>query len=514
MYLYEFIQKRAYQCPGQTAIIFHEKRISYEELFQSVNRTASSLKKIGIKQGDRVTMLMPNHPAFSILYYAITAVGAVCVPANPLLKPAELSYIWGDSDVQLAFCSSSLQENVKEAQSSVASLHTIISIDSRQDSLRNISTLDELMADGSPDELSMEGFSDKDPALCIYTSGTTGKPKGALLSHQNLTINCSQFSRTINLNKNDIILCVLPLFHSFASTVCQNAAFYCGATTNMIETFHPARVMESIETSKVTLFPGVPAMFASLLHHTPDQSYDLSSLRLCVSGGAPMPGAVMKAFEEKFGIILLEGDGPTECSPVTSVNPLHGVRKPGSIGLPIPGVEMKIFDDNDLELPDDEIGEIVVRGENVMLGYHHQSEATAEAMRNGWYHTGDLGKRDKDGYFFIVDRKKDMMIVGGINVYPREIEERLYSHPAVADAAVLGMPSPIRGEDPTAIVVLKPGMQADARELIAYCREYLANFKVPRKIIFRDSLPHGGTGKILKRLLRKEMELELEKKEE
>src|SRR5437588_5756710 len=249
-------------------------------------------------------------------------------------------------------------------------------------------------------------------------------------------------------------------------------------------------------------------MFGALLQFPPDMPVDFSSVRICVSGGAPMPVSMMQAFEHKFDTIIIEGDGPTECSPVTSVNPPRGVRKPGSVGLPLQGVEMKIFDDEDRELPTGEVGEIVVRGENVMLGYHNQPEETAAAMKNGWYHTGDLGKVDEDGYFYIVDRKKDMLLVGGFNVYPREVEEVLYTHPAVADAAVIGAPDPLRGEEVVAVISLKPGTQVTERELMHFCREQLANYKVPRRIIFRESLPRGGTGKVLKRLLRKEMEMD------
>jgi long-chain acyl-CoA synthetase len=275
-----------------------------------------------------------------------------------------------------------------------------------------------------------------------------------------------------------------------------------------LERFSPDGALEAIEKHLCTIFPAVPTMFAAILHFPLPREYDLSSLRVCVSGGAPMPVAVMEAFEKRFNVVILEGDGPTECSPVTAVNPLKGVRKPGSIGLPIPGVEMKIFDDNDKEVPVGDLGEIVVRGENVMLGYYNQPEATAEAMRSGWYHTGDIGKVDEDGYFYIVDRKKDMIIVGGLNVYPREVEEVLHTHPAVAEAAVVGEYDELRGEEPVAYVVLKPGAEATEREIIRYCRERLANFKVPRRVIFRESLPKSATGKILKRLLRKEVEQE------
>jgi long-chain acyl-CoA synthetase len=267
-------------------------------------------------------------------------------------------------------------------------------------------------------------------------------------------------------------------------------------------------VLEAVAQHRVTIFSGVPAMFGAMLQLPAELKFDLSSVRFSVSGGAPMPVAIMQAFEHRFKTVILEGDGPTECSPVTCVNPPQGPRKPASVGLPIPGVEMKIFDEEDRPLGPGEVGEIVVRGENVMLGYRNQPQETAEAMKNGWYHTGDLGKTDEDGYFFIVDRKKDMIIVGGLNVYPREIEEVLYSHPAVQDAAVLGIADRKRGEEPIAVVTLKPGAQATGLDLIRYCRERLANYKVPRRVEFRESLPRGGTGKVVKRLLRKEMEME------
>jgi long-chain acyl-CoA synthetase len=261
---------------------------------------------------------------------------------------------------------------------------------------------------------------------------------------------------------------------------------------------------------RITLFPGVPAMYAAILQVPAEREYDLSALKYCFSGGAPMPEPVHRAFEARFGCVILEGDGPTECAPATSLNPPphKGVRKIGSVGIPLPGVEIKIFDENDNELPTGEIGEIVVRGRNVMLGYYNTPEATAEAMRSGWYHTGDMGKFDEDGYLYIVDRKKDMLIVGGINVYPSEVERVLMEHPAVAMCAVIGKPDPERGEVPVAVIVPKPDTQPDPREIIRFARERLANFKVPREVIFRSELPLSNTGKVLKRLLKKELELE------
>jgi long-chain acyl-CoA synthetase len=290
--------------------------------------------------------------------------------------------------------------------------------------------------------------------------------------------------------------------------VCQNTALRFGARITLIDQFHPVRVAEAIGAHRVTIFPAVPAMYGAMMQLPADFDQTFRHVRVCVSGGAPMPVPLMQAFERRFGTVILEGDGPTECSPVTSVNPLHGVRKPGTIGVPVPGVEMKIVDDDDRDVAVGVVGEIVVRGGNVMLGYLNQPEATAIAMRGGWYHTGDLGTMDADGYFAIVDRKKDMLIVGGINVYPREIEEVLYQHPAVQDAAVIGGHDEKRGDQVVAVVALKPGATAAGRELLHFSRARLANYKCPRKVIFREALPRSGTGKVLKRLLKKELELE------
>ncbi len=509
MTLYDLLATGARNHPDRMVIHAKSREYTYLQLFRMVNRVASALAADGISKGDRIALLLPNIPEFTVCYYASITLGGVCVPANPLLKPAELKYIWSDSDIKAVVTLPSLLSNAMEATKDFAVTPRMICVSDRQSVPTGIAVLEELLDVGSDKPISMPELSENDAAVCIYTSGTEGKPKGALLSHRNLIRNCAQFTQVIYFKPEDNLLCVLPLFHSFAATVCQNASIFCGCSFTMLEMFHPGRVFEAIEKYKVTIFPGVPSMYAAIAHHTPDREYELSSLQLCVSGGAPMPVALMRDVESKYGVIIIEGDGPTECSPVTSANPPNGVRKPGSIGLPLPEMEMQIWDDNDHELPDGEIGELVVRGDNVMLGYHNQPKATAEAMRHGWYHTGDLGYRDSDGYFYIVDRKKDMIIMGGINIYPREIEEVLYSHPMILAAAVIGIPHEVRGEDIVAVIQLKEGAEITSREIISYCRERLANFKVPRKVFIRSSLPHGGTGKVLKRLLKKELEMEM-----
>ncbi len=508
MLLSEIVRRGAAEHPDRTAIIFRDTTISYAALSAQIDRLAAAFSARGLGQGDRVALLLPNCPHFTIGYFATVVIGGVSTPANPQLKPAELSYMWNDSQVKLAITIPQLLGVVQETAREVPSLQTIVTIGDAEGAGDGVITWDALMAESEGKPVPPPVGEQHDPVVCIYTSGTTGRPKGAMLSHRNLISNCEAIEHILQLQDDDNFITILPLFHAFAATVCQNAALFCGTATTYLEAFHPARVLEAIRQHRVTIFPGVPAMFGALLHLPEDRSFDLSSIRLAVSGGAPMPVATMEAFEKRFGLPIVEGDGPTECSPVTAVNPPFGTRKPGSIGIAIPGEEMKIFDDNDNEVPVGEIGEIVVRGENVMLGYHNKPDETAEAMRNGWYHTGDMGKVDEDGYFYIVDRKKDMLIVGGLNVYPREVEEVLYRHPAVQDAAVVGQHDPLRGEEPVAVIVLKQGATSTHRDIIRYCREHLANYKVPRKVLFRDAMPMGGTGKVLKRLLRKELDLE------
>jgi len=505
MNLFEMLLQTTQRNPEQTALIFRDKPISYGQLLGAVSGVAKGFKELGVEKGDRVAILLPNVPQFVMAYYACQALGAIAVPANPLLKPDELRYIYNDAGVKLAVTIPLLADVLRAVKPQVASLqHLLMAGGEAPDFL----PFDALWQQQAPVPTPPEFNPREHPAVFLYTSGTTGFPKGCMLSHRNLIANCESCVPVLEMSPQDNFLTVLPLFHAFAGTVCMHLSIYVGCSSTLLERFSPDGALEAIEKHRCTIFPAVPTMFAAILHFPLPREYDLSSLRVCVSGGAPMPVAVMEAFEKRFNVVILEGDGPTECSPVTAVNPLKGVRKPGSIGLPIPGVEMKIFDDNDIEVPVGELGEIVVRGENVMLGYYNQPEATAEAMRSGWYHTGDIGKVDEDGYFYIVDRKKDMIIVGGLNVYPREVEEVLHTHPAVAEAAVVGEYDELRGEEPVAYVVLKPGAEATEREVPLSRREGRANFKGPGRGIRRNSMPNAARGKILKRLLRKELEQE------
>jgi long-chain acyl-CoA synthetase len=336
--------------------------------------------------------------------------------------------------------------------------------------------------------------------VILYTSGTTGQPKGAELTHENLLKNATVSRESLfEINEDDVVLGALPLFHSFGQTVCMNCSALGGGALTFIPRFDPGKALEIIQRDSVTVFAGVPTMYNAMLNDPQAGEIDASCLRICVSGGAAMPGELMKAFEEKFGCKILEGYGLSETSPVASFNHPDSERKAGSIGTPIQGVEMKVVDENDKDVEQGETGEIVIRGHNVMKGYWKRDDATEEAMRGGWFHTGDMAYVDEDGYFFIVDRKKDMIIRGGYNVYPREIEEVLYQHPAVLECAVVGVPDDSLGEEIGAVVVLKEGEDAEADELQAHVKSEVAAYKYPRKIWFADELPKTATGKIVKR---------------
>jgi long-chain acyl-CoA synthetase len=339
----------------------------------------------------------------------------------------------------------------------------------------------------------------QDTAVILYTSGTTGTPKGAELTHENLLRNCQVARSLFDLGAEAVTLGALPLFHSFGQTCGLNATVLGGGTLTLIPRFDPARALEIIERDRVTIFEGVPTMYGGMLHVPDRERYDVSTLKLCASGGAAMPVELMRGFEQAFGCKVLEGYGLSETSPVASFNHPDRERKPGSIGTPIEGVEMKVVDDRDEEVAQGEVGEIVIRGHNVMKGYWQRPEATAEALRGGWFHTGDMARIDEDGYFFIVDRKKDMIIRGGFNVYPREIEEVLYEHPAVREAAVIGVPDEQYGEEVAAAVALKEDAEVSAEELREFVKGNVAAYKYPRVVFFVDELPKGPTGKILKR---------------
>jgi long-chain acyl-CoA synthetase len=453
-------------------------------------RVAGLLRSKGLEPGDRVGLMMPNVPYFPAIYFGILRAGGIVVPMNVLLKKREVGFYLEDPGAKLLFAWADFAE-AAEAGAADAGAEAI---------LVKPGDFEKLLAEQEPDSGVAEKSGD-DTAVILYTSGTTGKPKGAELTHSNLSKNSKGVSEKLGeMSTDDVLLGALPLFHSFGQTCTMNSAVSVGATVTMLPRFDPDKALQIIQRDRVTLFQGVPTMYNAMLHSDSCESADCSTLRICMSGGAAMPAELMRAFEEKFGCIILEGYGLSETSPVASFNHPDRERKPGSIGTPIEGVEMQIWDDDGNELSPGEVGEIVIRGHNIMKGYWNRPEANQEAITEaGWFRTGDMATVDEDGYFFIVDRKKDLIIRGGYNVYPREIEEVLYEHPAIQEAAVVGVPHDELGEEVGAAVVLKEGESLDADELKSYVKEQVAAYKYPRRIWFVDELPKGPTGKILKR---------------
>jgi long-chain acyl-CoA synthetase len=472
----------------QAAIRQGDRVLSYAELARAAGQVASLLRGEGVRRGDRVAVMLPNVAAFPVLAYGTLAAGAVVVPMNPLLKGREVAHYLGDSGARLMFAwEPAAAEAAKGAAEAGARVIPVADADAA--ALRT----GEPLADwADPD--------DDDDAIILYTSGTTGTPKGAQLTHGSLRRNAELTARTlIRTGPDDVIMGCLPLFHSFGLTCGLNAAMTSGACLTLLPRFDPVAALEMIASDRVTVFEGVPTMYAAMLHHPARDLAELSWLRVCVSGGAAMPVEVLRGFEATFGCVILEGYGLSETSPVASFNHPDRERKPGSIGTPIEGVEMRLVDSDGKDVPPGEVGEIAIRGHNVMKGYWKHPEATAEAIPDGWFRTGDLARTDSDGYFFIVDRKKELIIRGGYNVYPREVEEALYEHPSVAEVAVVGIPHDSLGEEVGAAVALKPGASVTPEELREFAKERVAGYKYPRQVWLVDQLPKGPTGKILRR---------------
>ncbi|MGE5576200.1 MAG: long-chain-fatty-acid--CoA ligase [Syntrophothermus sp.] len=500
MLLSETLENAADRHPSKEAVIFQDEVLTYQKLDEKVTRLANGLIGLGAGPGKRVALFLPNSADFLVCYFAVMKTGGTMVPMNPLFKGPEIQYILNDCQAILLITNAHFLKTVLEVQKEIPALQKIIVIGEADGT--GLVNYHELIQSSSPNRRKLE-ITEESVASCLYTSGTTGFPKGAMLTHHNLTFDAAATAKALRVGDGERYMCVLPMFHSFAEIVCMVMPILTAATIVIVERFMPDTVLKVIQDWKVSVFSGVPSMYTALLNHTKDPgAFDLSSLRLCLSGGAAMPVEIMKRFEEFFKVVILEGYGPTEASPVTSVNPIDGPRKAGSVGLPLPGVEVKIFDDQDREVPTGELGEVVIRGENVMKGYLNKPEASVETLRHGWLHTGDLGKVDQDGYIYLVDRIKDMIIVGGLNVYPREVEEVIYQHPKVAEAAVVGVPDELRGEMVKAFVASKPGQTIEPKEIIHLCKERLANYKCPREVEIMESLPKNAAGKILKRVLK------------
>lgn len=470
------------------AIRFDDVVLSYSELQDRARRVSTLLTQRGIGAGDRVGLVLPNVPAYPVLFYGALAVGAVVVPMNPLLKSREVEYYLEDSGAEIVFAWKDMADEA--AKGAAAAGIECVNVDPVD--------FDDQLLRYEPTE-GVVSRDDEDTVVLLYTSGTTGQPKGAELTHFNMMTNAAVTAETLlELTEDDVVMGCLPLFHCFGLTCGLNASVLSGSCLTLIPRFDASKALEVVGRDKVTVFEGVPTMYAGMLHAEGSDSYDMSSLRTCISGGSAMPVEVMKKFEETFDCIVLEGYGLSETSPVACFNQPGLERKAGSVGVPVRGVEMKLVDADGKDCEPGEIGEIAIKGEPVMKGYWGREDATKEAIRDGWFLSGDLSQQDEDGYYFIVDRKKDLIIRGGYNVYPREVEEALYEHEAVAEAAVVGIKSAYFGEEIGAAVALKDGSSVDANELQAFVKERVAAYKYPRHIWIIDQLPKGPTGKILR----------------
>ncbi|RHW23907.1 long-chain fatty acid--CoA ligase [Nocardioides immobilis] len=474
------------QFAERPAIRTEDNLLTYAELDRLTTGVAGWLRARGLEPGDRVGLMIPNVAAFPVFYYGVLRAGGIVVPMNPLLKAREVEHCLGDSGARLVLAWETATEEAAAGAKAVGTdCHVVTG-----------ATLEDVA--GWPVYADVAARDEEDTAVILYTSGTTGTPKGAELTHANMRANASvTASRLFALTEDDVIMGCLPLFHSFGQTCALNTAILVGASLTLLPRFDPTAALKVIERDRVTIFEGVPTMYVALLQAGGGVA-DTSSLRLCASAGAALPLEVLNGFAETFGAMILEGYGLSETSPAASFN-FPERAKPGSIGLPIDGVEMRVVDEAGDDVAAGEVGEIVIRGHNVMRGYWNRPEATAEAIKGGWFYTGDMARQDEDGFFFIVDRKKDLIIRGGFNVYPREIEEVLYQHPGVLEAAVIGVGHPTLGEEVAAAVALKPGTTPGPDELRDYVKARVAPYKYPRHVWLVPELPKGPTGKVQKR---------------
>ena len=502
--LAHFLDVAASEHPDNLALKFDGYEFSYTELVMMTKRVAAGLAARGIRRGDKVAVMLPNIPQFTMAYFGILRTGATVVPINVLLRQHEIVHHLEDSDAKAFIYWKDFESEVLPAFREVDICHELIVCSMLEDlAAPNGATNFNRMVAESPDTFDIVQTMPDDTAVILYTSGTTGQPKGAELTHFNMFFNalCVR-DHVVGVTPNDVTIAILPLFHSFGQTCIQNAALITGAAVIMLPRFDTVRTMETIQRDKVTVLAAVPTMYYFLLDHPDNGGYDLSSLRMAVSGGSALPVEVLNRFKERYGVQILEGYGLSETSPVASFNVRSRPCKPGSIGLPIWGCEMAIMREDGGFCEPDEIGEIVIRGHNIMKGYYKREVATQDTIVNGWFHSGDIGKRDAEGYYFIVDRKKDLIIRGGMNIYPREIEEVLYQHPSILEAAVVGLPDPIRGEEVKAFIALRHGCSLEPNEVRQYCRDHMARYKCPTYVEILAELPKGSTGKILKRELR------------
>ena len=474
------------------------REFSYARFAAAVERAAAMLHSHGVTKGDVVSLLMPNSAEYIIAYFACWKLGALAGPVNSLLKDDETQFVMHNSEAKAALVASEFRERIENIKGELPHLKSVITFDDESEATGDFAN--------AASQSRQDACAPSDDAIIIYTSGTTGKPKGCLLTHGNLIANARQISEWLSFTESDRLLTIMPLFHMNAVSVTTMSALYAGGSSVISPKFSASKFWNVISDFRITSFGSVATMLSMLLNTYPDgvpAGLKTDQLRFAMCGSAPVPAEVMKKFEETFNCPVIEGYGLSESTCRSTFNPPDERRRAGSCGMSI-GNEMRVVDDDDREVPDGELGEIVLRGENILKGYFKNPDANERAFRGGWFHTGDVGYRDKEGFFYIVDRKSDMIIRGGENIYPREIDEVLYEHPAVSAAATIGVPDPLYGEEVAAFIVLKNGTQVTEEELITYCKSRLADYKCPKTVRFVEDIPKGPTGKLLKRDLAKQ----------
>ncbi|MFY9542206.1 MAG: long-chain fatty acid--CoA ligase [Dethiobacteria bacterium] len=506
--LYHYLKETADRYPERTALIFIGDRVTYREMMENIDRTAAAFAAMGLKKGDRVALMLPNCFAYVYSYFAAMRLGLVVVQVNPLLTARELSFIVRDSKTSALIVVDAMFPVVEQAMLDQDIKNLIVVPLTGEKIAPGARLFDEILEQHEPNPPDVSINPEEDLAVLQYTGGTTGFPKGAMLTHYNLVANTEmtmemlrEWKKKFDENEELLSMGLLPFFHSYGMTCCLNTGLNIPAGIILVPQFNADLILFLIKQYKPVLVPGVPSAFIALMNHPEMQNYGLDSIDVCISGAAPMPVEVIEQFEHKTGSSILEGYGLSEASPITHSNPFIGVRKPGSIGMPLPNTDCKIVDPDtgEREMPAGMEGELIIKGPQVMKGYWNRPDETARTLRKGWLYTGDIARMDEDGYFYIVDRKKDMIIYGGYKIYPREVEEVLYEHPKVAEAICIGIPDKFFGEVVKAFVVLKEGAEATPEEIIDFCRARLVKYKVPRQVEFRTDLPKSMVGKILRK---------------
>ncbi len=502
MNLATMVEEAAKDSSNRVFLVNGKEKLNFRQVRDRIAKIKTGLYNEGIRRGDRVALLLNNSNEFIFVYFAAVSLGAEIVPLNTFLNHEEVKYILNDCGAKLLISSSEFNQTLKQiSKENTPALRAVFSVDEADCGLcRPFSELEK-----TGPEPKIPDIDENDVAAIIYTSGTTGHPKGAMLTHRNLIENARSSCGAISVNKSDRFILFLPMFHAFTFTVCVIVPYFKRARVIVMKSVKPfENIIKAIMKERVTIFAAIPQVYNVLSQkRIPRFLLWLNPLRFCISGAAPLSGETLKRFEERFRLPLMEGYGLSEASPVVSVNPLKGTRKPGSVGPCIPGVKAKIVAEDGRELGVNETGEIVITGPNIMKGYFNRPQETAEILKDGWLYTGDIGRIDEDGYIFIMDRKKDLILVNGMNLYPREVEEVLYTHPAVEEASVVAKRDEAHGEIPVGVIKLRENMNATEHELKQYCRKHLANYKVPHKFLFWEQLPKTGTGKILKREIKR-----------